>query len=148
MTSTRRCAQRCASGSLRGIGTHRRVAASAARAGKHVYVDKPLAATLAEAQDFLQAAKAARIKTQMFSMVRTALGQRAKAIVESGRLGSVLGMHAELFFAKGSAGTADLTSPRREKSEHGPFTFVDSKREMFTIGLYPIVLFHWLTGFA
>lgn len=123
-----------------------RLAARAARAGKHVYVDKPLAATVAEAHAFVDAACSARVLTQMFSMVRTPLGQRAKALVASGRLGTLIGLHAELFFAKGQAGTADLSRPRREKPEPGPFTFVDSKRELYTIGLYPLVLFHWLTG--
>jgi len=95
-----------------------RVAARAARAGKHVYVDKPLAVRVDEASAFVRAAREALVLTQMFSM----------------------------FFAKGTAGTADLSRPRREKHEHGPFTFIDSKRELFTIGLYPLVLFHWLTG--
>ena len=49
-------------------------------------------------------------------------------------------------FAKGVSGTADLSKPRVEKQKAERFTFVDSKRELFCVGLYPLVLFQWLTG--
>ncbi|MGE3317499.1 MAG: Gfo/Idh/MocA family protein [Planctomycetaceae bacterium] len=123
-----------------------RVATIAARAGKHVYVDKPLAATVDEAREFVAAVEEAGVLSQMFSMVRTPMGSRSRRAVESGRLGTLIGLHADLFFAKGPAGVADLTHPRIEPDEPQPFTKVDSKRELFTVGLYPIVLFQWLTG--
>jgi predicted dehydrogenase len=122
-----------------------RVATIAARAGKHVYVDKPLAATVAEAREFVEAVQTAGVRSQMFSMVRTHLGLRSRDALQSGRVGPLLGLHAELFFAKGPSGTADLSHPRREPHEPRPFTRIDSKRELFTVGLYPIVLFEWLT---
>ena len=37
-------------------------------------------------------------------------------------------------------------SPRQENAAADRFTFVDSKRELFCVGLYPLVLFNWLTG--
>jgi len=123
-----------------------RVATRAARAGKHVYVDKPLAATVDEARGFARAVAEAGVRSQMFSLVRSAIGVRARALVDSGKLGTLRGLHAELFFAKGPAGTADLRQPRAEDPHPDRFTFADSKRELFTVGLYPLVLFQWLTG--
>lgn len=124
-----------------------RVATTAASAGKHIYVDKPLAATVDEARALVAAVREAGVRSQMFSMVRSSVGLRSRAVVESGRLGTLIGLHAELFFAKGPAGTADLAHPRREPKEPPAFTHIDSKRELFTVGLYPLVLFQWLTGF-
>lgn len=123
-----------------------RLAARCARAGKHVYIDKPLTTSIDAANEVVQAAAEANVKTQMFSLVRTPVAQQAKAIVESGRLGRLLGLHCELLFAKGIAGTADLSQTRVEKPQADRFTFVDSKRELFCVGLYPLVLFQWLTA--
>lgn len=123
-----------------------RLAAACARAGKHVYLDKPPATSVAAARDLVAAVDEAGVRSQMFSLVRTPAAREAKAVVESGRLGRLLGLHCELLFAKGISGTADLSRPRAERSTAERFTFVDSKRELFCVGLYPLVLFQWLTG--
>ena len=123
-----------------------RMTVAAARAGKHVYVDKPLCSTLEEAQDVVAAVEAAGVRSQMFSLVRSSIGRRCREVVDSGRLGSLVGMHAELLFAKGVAGTADLGQQRREAAGSERFSWVDSKRELFCVGLYPLVLFEWLSG--
>ena len=123
-----------------------RMTVAAARAGKHVYVDKPLCSTLAGAQEVVAAVEAAGVRSQMFSLVRSSIGRRCREVVDSGRLGSLVGMHAELLFAKGVAGTADLGQQRREAAGSERFSWVDSKRELFCVGLYPLVLFEWLSG--
>lgn len=123
-----------------------RVATQCARAGKHVYVDKPLATTREAAEQLRLAVAESGVRSQMFSLVRTDLARRAKACIASGELGRLVGLHCELLFAKGHAGTADLTAVRQERGETPRFTFVDSKRELFCVGLYPLVLFQWLTG--
>ena len=123
-----------------------RMTVAAARAGKHVYVDKPLCATVEGAREVVEAVEASGGRSQMFSLVRSSIGRRCREVVESGRLGTLVGLHAELLFAKGVAGTADLGQPRREQASDGRFTWVDSKRELFCVGLYPLVLFEWLTG--
>lgn len=123
-----------------------RVAARCARAGKHVYVDKPLTTTAEAARNLVDAVAEAGVNSQMFSLVRSAVAARARDVVKSGRLGRLLGLHCELVFAKGIAGTANLSVPRREQAIAEAFTFIDSKRELFCVGLYPLVLFHWLTG--
>ncbi len=123
-----------------------RMTVAAARAGKHVYVDKPLCTTVEGAREVVAAVEASGVRSQMFSLVRSSIGRRCREVVESGRLGTLIGLHAELLFAKGVAGTADLGQPRREQASAGRFTWVDSKRELFCVGLYPLVLFEWLTG--
>ena len=122
------------------------LAARCARAGKHVYIDKPLAASVADARDVVNAVKESGVKSQMFSLVRCSAAQQAKQVLQTGRLGELIGLHCELLFAKGIAGTADLSKPRTEKTIAERVTFIDSKRELFCVGLYPLVLFQWLTG--
>lgn len=123
-----------------------RVAELCARAGKHLYVDKPLTTSVAAANGIVQAVAESSVKSQMFSLVRSAVAERARMVVASGRLGTLVGLHCELFFAKGIGGTADLSRPREEQATAEAFTFIDSKRELFCVGLYPLVLFQWLTG--
>lgn len=123
-----------------------RVAAACAASGKHLYIDKPLATSLAAAREIVSAAEEHRVYSQMFSLVRTTIANRARAALDSGELGELTGLHCELLFAKGPAGSADLSHPRRERQTADRFTFPDSKRELFCVGLYPLVLFQWLTG--
>lgn len=123
-----------------------RIAVRCAEAGKHVYMDKPPATSGEDAGRLVSAVRENGVRSQVFSLVRSAVGQRAQAVLESGRLGELTGLHCELLFAKGPAGTADLSQPRRERAEATRFTFLDSKRELFAIGVYPLILFQWLTG--
>ena len=117
-----------------------------AQAGKHVYIDKQLATTSQAARQVVEAVQAAGVLSQVFSLVRMPMAARARQIVESGELGEIIGLHCELLFAKGIAGTADLSMPRREQPEADRFTFIDSKRELYCVGWYPLILFQWLTG--
>jgi myo-inositol 2-dehydrogenase / D-chiro-inositol 1-dehydrogenase len=123
-----------------------RVSIKCAQAGKHLYIDKPLATSIEDAKEMLEVIREAKVKSQIFSLVRSSLGRRAKEVVESGVLGKLTGLHCELLFAKGNSGTADLSQIRTEKKDPTQFTFIDSKRELFCVGLYPLVLFQWLTG--
>ena len=94
----------------------------------------------------MEAVEASGVRSQMFSLVRSSIGRRCADAVRGARLGKLVGLHAELLFAKGIAGTANLDQPRREQAAGDRFTWVDSKRELFCVGLYPLVLFEWLTG--
>ncbi len=53
-------------------------------------------------------------------------------------------MHAEVMFAKGRAGTAPSGIVRQEHETPERFTFTEAKRELFDLGIYPIVLCLWL----
>ncbi|MCA9068239.1 MAG: Gfo/Idh/MocA family oxidoreductase [Planctomycetaceae bacterium] len=123
-----------------------KLAVQCARAGKHLYMDKPLTTTTEDALQLVKAVEENGVRGQVFSLVRMPMAQRAKSILESGELGDLLGLHCELLFAKGIAGTADLTQRREEKPEAERFTFIDSKRELYCVGWYPLILFQWLTG--
>lgn len=117
-----------------------------AKAGRHLYIDKEIATTAEAAWEVADAMKAAGVRSQTFSLVRIPVAMRAKEILDSGELGELVGLHCELTFAKGIAGTADLSKRRHEKPVAERFTYIDSKRELLCVGWYPLILFQWLTG--
>ncbi|WP_166823810.1 Gfo/Idh/MocA family protein [Thalassoroseus pseudoceratinae] len=123
-----------------------RLVEQAAQAGKHVYIDKPIGTSLEDGSRMVAAIEQAGVTSQMFSLVRSPVAQRAKQTLESGEIGELLAIDCELCFAKGHAGSADLSIPRTESEHTDRFTFIDAKRELFCVGLYPLVLFQWLTG--
>lgn len=123
-----------------------RLAAKAARAGKHVYVDKPLGGVLAQVDDLVEAVRVAKVKSQMFSLLRTSAARRTHSLLQTGKLGNLLAIHADLLFAKGYTGTAPLVRQRREQYPPQRFDLMDSKRELYTTGIYSLVLIGWLTG--
>ncbi|MAT15217.1 MAG: hypothetical protein CMJ46_08110 [Planctomyces sp.] len=120
------------------------VAKRSAEAGKHLYIDKPLCTQVEEAADLLATVRANPVITQMFSLIRHPIALKAADVLQQTNLGELVGLHCELMFAKGRAGTADLSMPRRETAGPRQFTFPDSKRELYCVGLYPLVLFEWL----
>ncbi len=75
-------------------GLHKQAAVDAANAGKHIFMEKPLAISLAEADEMLAAAKANNVKlmtahTQRYYPVVKAM----KQIVDSKRLGELIMAH-------------------------------------------------------
>jgi predicted dehydrogenase len=123
-----------------------RIIVQAAAAGKHVYLDKPLAGTWTDAQAIVAAVEQAGVSNQMYSFVHGQAAGRIRKVLESDRLGELRAVHLDLTFAKGHAGSADLTQPRSETTSPTEFELPDSKRELTNIGVYPLVLLHWLLG--
>lgn len=69
---------------------HKEIAVAAAKAGKHVFCEKPLALTLADAREMLQAAEEAGVKHMVSFNYRFAPAvQLAKKLVAEGRLGKI-----------------------------------------------------------
>ena len=67
---------------------HKEIAIAAAKAGKHLFCEKPLALTLADSREMLEAAETAGVKHMVGFNYRFAPAvQLAKKLVESGRLG-------------------------------------------------------------
>ena len=66
--------------------------------------------------------------------------------LDSGSLGQLQAIHFDLSFAKGPAGTVPIDRPRRERPRPQRFETVDSKRELYNVGVYSLVLLHWLSG--
>ena len=123
-----------------------RVAVRCAEAGKHLYLDKPLAGSIKDVDSIVRAVEKAGVRSQMYSNIHTPWAQAAKQAIEGGQIGELRAVHAEVLFAKGRAGTLPEGTVRREKERAERFTFVEAKREMFDIGVYAVGLAHWLTG--
>lgn len=69
---------------------HKEIALAAARAGKHIFCEKPLALTLADSREMLQAAEDAGVTHMVGFNYRFSPAVRlAKKLVESGRLGEI-----------------------------------------------------------
>jgi predicted dehydrogenase len=125
-----------------------RIAIRCAEAGKHLYLDKSLAPGLEEARAIVAAVRKAGVRSQMFSFVTSAWARRAKRLIESGALGKLRAIHADTFFAKGTAGTVSQPKIRREEYPPRRHQLVEAKRELDNVGVYPITLVRWLTGRA
>jgi predicted dehydrogenase len=123
-----------------------RIAVRCAEAGKHLYLDKPLAPSLADADAVVDAVRRTGVRSHMFSFITQHWAREAKRILEGGRLGELLGIHADVFFAKGRAGTATPGPPRREEYPPRRHQLAEAKRELDNVGVYPVSLVRWLTG--
>ena len=72
------------------VATHHRLAGEAIDAGKHVFVEKPMAASRAEARDLVNRAKAKRVKLMVgHTFLYTAAVCKMKEIIDSGDLGEI-----------------------------------------------------------
>ncbi len=82
---------------------HKEMALAAIAAGKHVYCEKPLAPTAADAQEMTAAAERAGVKTQVgFNYLANPMFGMAREMIRSGELGEVRsfrGIHAEDYMA-------------------------------------------------
>jgi predicted dehydrogenase len=72
------------------VGTHHRLAAEAIDAGKHVFVEKPLAASVAEAEDLIQRAASRGVRLMVgHTFLYTAAVRKMKEIIDSGEIGDI-----------------------------------------------------------
>ena len=82
---------------------HREMALAALAAGKHVWCEKPLAPSAAEALEMADAAETAGLATQVgFNYLKNPMVALAKQIIEAGEIGDVRtfrGVHAEDYMA-------------------------------------------------
>lgn len=69
---------------------HKEIAIAAAKAGKHVFCEKPLALNLKDAREMLEAVKEAKVKHQIGFNYRFAPAiQLAKKLIDEGKLGTI-----------------------------------------------------------
>ena len=115
------------------------IIAQAARAGKHLYLDKPLAGSLEDVDAVVAAVRETGVLAHMFSSVPTRSVGRLRQIMDSGQLGELAAVHTDLCFAKGLAGTATLGKPRAESSSPQRYEVAEAKREMSNVGVYALV---------
>lgn len=87
--------------------THKDIAIAAFQAGKPVFCEKPLGASLEESREMVAAAKeASAINMVGFNYIRTPASQYARQLVAEGRIGNVTyfrGEHTEDFLADATA---------------------------------------------
>lgn len=94
---------------------------AAARAGKHVYCDKPLATSVADAERAVAACKEAGVRLGMGFHNRSMPSfLETKRVVESGVLGELITVHVEV-----SAGARELRSWRADPSLAGHGTMAN-----------------------
>jgi predicted dehydrogenase len=123
-----------------------RVTVRCAEAGKHVYIDKPMTCSVADADAVVAAVERAGVRSQVYSMIHAPWSETAKRVVASGDLGDLVAVHCDVLFAKGHPGTAPLGTPRRQEPHPARFTFRDSKRELRATGVYALGVVRYVTG--
>lgn len=123
-----------------------RVAVRCAQAGKHLYLDKPMTCSVADADAVVAAVEAAGVRSQMFSFIHNPWAQIVKQAVESGAVGELVAIHCDVMFAKGYPGTAPLGKLRKQDPQPKRYTFVDSKRELRATGVYAVSLIRWIAN--
>lgn len=72
------------------VGTHYRFAAEAIAAGKHVFVEKPIAASAKDAESLVRLARSHKVKLMVgHTFIYTAAVRKMKEIIQSGELGDI-----------------------------------------------------------
>lgn len=76
---------------------HKEQAIAAAEAGKHVLVEKPMALSVADAEEMVAACEAARVKLMVGYLMRFHAGhQRLRRMIDEGELGQIIFGRAQL----------------------------------------------------
>lgn len=102
---------------------HRELTIPALQAGKHVYTEWPLGATLAEAQEMADLARAKGVKTMVGLQGRVTPGYlRLKEVLAEGYVGDVLAAHLTHFTAAGVERTSDRLWTKDRPAGVGMFT--------------------------
>ena len=122
-----------------------RVGARCAEAGKHVYLDKPLALNPDDAAKIVAAVKRSGVRTQMYTNIHNPPAQAARQALDRGDVGELRAIHCDVLFSQGHPGSSPAGNKRIEKPTVERYTFVDAKREMFDIGVYAVAMVNWLT---
>lgn len=122
------------------------IGAKCADAGKHVYLDKPMALNAKDAQMIVDAVARNSVRTQMFSNIHSTWARTVKEALVSGHIGELQAIHCDVMFAKGHPGTAPVGKPPSQYSNLERYSFVEAKPEMFDIGVYAVSMVNWLTG--
>jgi predicted dehydrogenase len=118
--------------------THAEQAVVAAEAGKHVFVEKPLTLTVADAWRVAQAAERSGVRVQVgHNRRRQPANRRIEAMIDDGELGTVL--HLEGVHTAAGGFKPDLPAWRKDPAEcpHGGMT---------ALGVHTVDTFHHFVG--
>jgi predicted dehydrogenase len=73
---------------------HKEISIAALKAGKHVWCEKPMATTVSEAMEMLEAARASDCQTLLgYNYTQNPLVQSARDLIEEGVIGEITGFH-------------------------------------------------------
>ncbi len=122
-----------------------RIGAKCAEAGKHVYLDKPMALNSEDANKIVAAVEKNGVKSQMFSNIYSVWARTVQQALTSGRIGELQAIHCDVLFSKGHPGTAPVGEKRIQKPTLERYSFVEAKPEMFDVGVYAVSMVNWLT---
>ena len=118
--------------------THGGLIEQAASAGKHVFVEKPLALTVVEARRAIDAAERASVTLQVgHNRRRQPANRRIRSMVESGELGTVVQL--EGFHSSPGAHRPDLPAWRTDPKEC-------PAGGMTALGVHTVDTFNYLVG--
>jgi predicted dehydrogenase len=109
---------------------HKEPCIAAARAGKHILVEKPLAMTLEDSNAILESVETANVKLMVgFTLRFFPQYQHAKTSIESGELGNVISLFARR--------TNLITQTHRLKGRTGV---------LFFLGIHDFDVLRWMVG--
>ena len=115
---------------------HHQMALAAIAAGKHVYCEKPLSVTVAEAEEMTAAARARGVKTMVaFNNVKTPAAMLARQIIDAGEIGTPMRFRA--WFDQGFFNDPDLPfSWRCTRQEAGSGALGDLGSHVISVAQY------------
>ena len=122
-----------------------RIGAKCAAAGKHVYLDKPMALNPEGTNKIIDAVAKSGVRTQMFSNIHSTWARTVQNALVSGSIGELQAIHCDVLFSKGHPGTAPVGEKRVENPTRERYSFVEAKPEMFDVGVYAVSMVNWLT---
>ena len=118
---------------------HKEIAIAAAKAGKHIYCEKPLALTAEDAKEMVDAAESAGVKTMVgFSFLKNPAALAAKQLIDDGKLGDL--WHFRAHFLQDAL--ADPTAPFSWRFEQA----VAGAGALGDLAPHIISMMHYLVG--
>lgn len=118
---------------------HQEIVVAAARAGKHVYCEKPLAMNVVEAKRMVEAVNAAGVKAQMtFNFRFFPAVMRAKQLIDEGFLGRVFSYRGRYYRASYIDANKPLSWRLRKDASGGG--------ALFDLGSHILDILHYLLG--
>lgn len=132
-----------------------RLAIQAAECGKHLWLDKPPVATVAEADALAETVDAAAVKSIVVSFNAARWFTTVRQAIADGAVGDLLALHLDVHFAKGNAvglpnrrvpaggGVSNVWTFRDPDAATDPTESshnVIAKRELAEVGWYPLAI--------
>ncbi len=121
-----------------------RIGVKCAEAGKHVYLDKPMALNAEDADNIVAAVAKSGVRSQMFSNIHSAWARTVQQALVGGGIGELQAVHCDVLFSKGHPGTAPVGEKRVQNPTLERYSFVEAKPEMFDVGVYAVSMVNWL----